>query len=660
VNNWREAILREFVPQVNKLTLVADPDSLLTEEKLSIELRSRGFDLIEFDDPIAFRYAYESKYRSIWDGGGHTDLVVILRLKNSELDSLPFDLLNSGRRLLFSLGEIFPNMSYPVIECLDRMHLDALFDAQSRYSPDRMGDNATKDFILRHVFGIAAELIVNEVDLLRGLIRLHYNRTMIPDLLCTRLVSVLALNPVFVKWPLETIVSDAEKFFGFLQERWPVYLKSLGVHYSEVREHEIQLTMPGPELIPFGHQDIRIYIDNLFLEGRLSPVTSDGVDVNADPWIRSGVKLDSVDDRKIRTKRLFAALRESIPKEDCRHNDWLIFATKWAELLSMHYAEGTALEAKLISDFRSELNRVFDHWMEKNYSGLINLPPSIPAMVHHIPRMMARELETSPQRKVALIVVDGLSLDQWCTVKSILAEQDSSLEMKESATFAWVPTLTSITRQSIFAGKPPLYFPTSISSTEREPTLWKQFWEAAGISKQAIGYQKNLGEGDVVSSLDLQNTARVFGLVISKVDKIMHGMQLGAAGMHNQVGQWCRTGYLTTLLNELLDSGFDIWLTADHGNLECKGIGRLSEGAIAETRGERVRIYPSTDLRDDALQKVPSARNWNPVGLPSDMYPLMAENAAAFITEGETIVAHGGSALEEVIVPLVRFHRRVA
>jgi hypothetical protein len=78
--SWRNRILNDFVPQVSKLTLVADPDNLLTEEKLSLELRKRGFDLIEFTDSVEFRYAYESKYRTIWDKGEHTDLVVVLRL----------------------------------------------------------------------------------------------------------------------------------------------------------------------------------------------------------------------------------------------------------------------------------------------------------------------------------------------------------------------------------------------------------------------------------------------------------------------------------------------------------------------------------------------------------------------------------------------------
>ena len=47
LSSWRNIILKEFVPNVAKLTLVSDPDCLLSEERLAIELVDRGFDLIE-------------------------------------------------------------------------------------------------------------------------------------------------------------------------------------------------------------------------------------------------------------------------------------------------------------------------------------------------------------------------------------------------------------------------------------------------------------------------------------------------------------------------------------------------------------------------------------------------------------------------------------
>lgn len=662
MSSWRDAILNDFVPNVSKLTLVADPDCLLTEEKLALELRGRGFDLIEFNDPVEFRYAYESKYRSIWGRGEHTDLVVILRLQDAELESLPYDLLQAGRKLSFNLGDLFPNLSYPVIEKLDRSLLDSLFEAQRKSSPDRMGDNATKDFILRHVFGIAAELIGGEVELLRALLRLHYGKLQLPLMLAERLIQVLKGHDGFKAWPLSEIIPDDEAFFAFLQERWPVFLSRFSSN-NQVREDspEYGLKYPGPDNLPFGHQDIKVYIDNLFLEGKLTPVEATDIEVDAGSWVRSGIAMAGVDDDELRISRLFGLVEKGLPTAEARYSDWTAFALKWAEVSSLvHCGNSTEYQTRL-REIGDALNTTFAGWLADHYSSLINLPPTNPAMLHHVPRRLARDIEDSGSSRTALIVVDGLALDQWVTIRQLLQKQDANLVMRESATFAWIPTLTSVSRQSIFSGKPPLYFPSSINSTNSEETLWKQFWEGHGLSRLDVAYQRGLGDGDASSVLDSAihpGKTKVVGLVVDKVDKIMHGMQLGSAGMHNQIKQWCHAGFLSTLVGQLLDYGYEVWLTADHGNIQCEGKGRPSEGVIAETRGERVRVYPTPELRSQVAGAFPFAHEWQPVGLPADYFPLVAGGRDAFVNPGDAIVGHGGVAIEEVIVPLVKFERR--
>ncbi len=483
MKSWRESILNDFVPNVSRLTLVADPDSLLTEETLALELRRRGFELIEFNDPVEFRYAYESKYRAIWDRGEHTDLVVILRLQDTELESLPYDLLQAGRKLSFNLGNLFPNLSYPVLEQLDRSFLDALFEAQHTFSQDRMGDNATKDFILRHVFRVAAELIVSDVDLLRVLLRLHYSKIALPDILALRLVQQLRGQAGFLEWPLDVIVSDEKAFFAFLQERWPLFLGRISAD-RQLRENPMKYQ--GPDYLPFDHHDIRVYIDNLFVEGKLHPVQKPGVTIDVSSWIRSGI-VDSVSaDDTLRISRLFEIIEKEMPVEDCRYSDWITYALKWAELTALvHCAEDEESKTRLLQ-IGDKLNAAFAQWLNTHYSSIINLPPKNPAMLHHVPRALARELDDDKKRRVALLVVDGLSLDQWVSVREILRVQNSSLIMRESAVFAWIPTLTSVSRQAIFSGKPPLYFPASIQSTNSESNLWKQFWEDAGLSRLDI------------------------------------------------------------------------------------------------------------------------------------------------------------------------------
>ena len=49
-----------------------------------------------------------------------------------------------------------------------------------------------------------------------------------------------------------------------------------------------------------------------------------------------------------------------------------------------------------------------------------------------------REYDDDKKCRVALLVVDGLSLDQWVSVREILRVQNSSLIMRESAVFAWM------------------------------------------------------------------------------------------------------------------------------------------------------------------------------------------------------------------------------
>ena len=261
--------------------------------------------------------------------------------------------------------------------------------------------------------------------------------------------------------------------------------------------------------------------------------------------------------------------------------------------------------------------------------------------------------------KVALLIVDGLALDQWLIVRDALVSRQSAWRFREQAVFAWIPSLTSVSRQAAFAGKAPLFFPGSIQSTEKEPALWAQFWADQGFVPNEIVYLKGLGEGSLegVSETLSHPKARIAGLVIDKVDKIMHGMELGTAGMHNQVRQWSQQAYLHTLLELLLDRGFRVYLTSDHGNVEAEGCGRPAEGALADLRGERVRIYPDQALRGQVKERFPGALEWTPIGLPEDYLPLLAPARKAFVQEKQRIVCHGGASLEEIIVPLVQITR---
>ena len=666
MSSWRDQILKEFSPKVAKLTLVADPDGLLLEEGILQGIRERGFELIPFEDHIAFRYAYESNFRSRWDQGAQTDLIVALHSHATDLSLLPYDLLQAGRKLSFNLGEIFPNLSYPVVTFLDRGDLEALYEAQKRHAPGQLGDNATKEFILRHVFEIAPELIKKTADLLRVLLRRHYRGQRIPAVLDERFCQLLRQNTSFHDWPLETLVADRETFFAFLQERWPIFLdhqetqKSTSVHEDR---NSYDLAIGGPVALPFDHHDIRIYIDNLFLEGLLHPVHHEKASAFLKTWMEIGVQTSSNKDRALRLSKLIDSLQTTIPVDNAKHTDWFHFSRGWAELL-MLINEECAAGIEEISEqtvkLQAQVDAGFTAWLFKRYAGLINLPPVPPVMLHHLPRFLARQVNEDSNLKIALIVVDGLALDQWLVVKNVLDARQPGFIFREQAVFAWIPSITAVSRQAIFAGKAPIFFPNSIQTTDKEPALWVQFWADQGLSPNEIVYIKGLGDSGLenVSEALSHPRARVAGLVVDKVDKIMHGMEMGTAGMHNQVCQWAKLPYLNDLFSLLLERGFRVYLTSDHGNIEAEGFGRPAEGAVADLRGERVRIYPDTSLRGKVKERFPASLEWGPVGLPDNYLALLAPARKAFVQEKKRIVSHGGISVEEIIVPLVQIERK--
>ena len=458
---------------------------------------------------------------------------------------------------------------------------------------------------------------------------------------------------------------DREAFFSFLQERWPLFLDRVAGNAKEgLRDVDAAFNHEtgGPADLPFDHDDVRVYIDNLFLEGMLHPVSHKSGDALSGKWAAVGIRTDPEADRLRRLSGLMKAVGDTIPDPDARHHDWEAFAYRWAELGVLWPETAAAVRSDMngrIVKLREDVDRAFLSWAERRYAGLHNQPPDPPVMVHHLPRYLGRRLSDVRGSKVALVVVDGLALDQWIVLRDALSNQRPHLRFREGAGFAWVPTVTSVSRQAIFAGKPPLYFPSSIKTTDREASLWTQFWVDQGLTAREVGYAKGLGDGslDGVHEFLSRPDIRTLGLVVDKVDKIMHGMELGAAGMHNQVRQWADDGFMAGLLDALFDGGFAVFLTSDHGNIEAEGRGRPSEGAVADVRGERARIYPDPILRSRVRERFPDAVAWPTVGLPEDCLALLAPGRSAFVREGERIVGHGGASLEEVVVPIVQIER---
>lgn len=679
---WANAVAGRFTAEVAHVMVAFDPDRLLAEETILSLLAARGFDVVWYEDPIKFRYVYESQYRESVEGRRRCNLLLVLPSGASDQDKLPFDIVSAAECVSLSLGELFPELNYPVVEALDSAALGALYEAVSVFKPSNLGELATKDFVLKHVFEVVPELIKQPSDMLRFLARRHYRGLRLPALLDQYIIDTVRMRGRFSDWPLEQLLPDRQVFFAFLQERWPIYLDQVaaakgfaspdgsdtaptpGGSRSASTPAVWRLAVPGPADLPFGHDDVHVYIDDLFYAGLLTPVEHPLADRIGTDWMAAGLVGTSSTARSRNLEAIVDHTALHLPGDDARHADWVGFALEWAELLVERWHPDAVVGDELSSQIErlvARLDEGFTAWVLDRYSGLHSLASSDPVMVHHVPRVVARETQDAGRQRAAVVVVDGMSLDQWLIIREALGEQLPGVDLTTTGSFAWAPTLTSVSRQALFAGEAPQYFAGSILSTAKELALWASFWAGRGLAAEEVGFEKGLGEEggeQKLAALLAQPKLRVVGIVVNAVDNIMHGATLGTPGVHGQVRQWAKQGHFAQLLSTLLDENFAVYVTADHGNVEARGIGSPAEKSLADLRGERVRVYPNATLRDLVAGKFPSAIPWDAPGLPEEFVPLIASGRDAFITQGKRSVTHGGIALEELVVPFVRVTRK--
>lgn len=653
---WTDRILQEFPADLARFWIACDPDDLLLDGRILYDLRERGFEVLPFEDSIAFRADYEERYRAAWDQGIEgTARALILQLRGTDINALPWDYVRMGRKVSLSLADLFPRLSYSVIRHLDPEHHEALFLAQNKHASQPLGEGATKDFILTHIFHFSPYLLSRPEDFWRDVLRLHFRGAGLPEMLAHHVAAILR-DASFGDLPMADLLQSKSFMVRTVQDAWYHFLSDYGVcgESNSTDAAGAKLTVS----IPFDHPDVRVIVDTMFLEGTLQPVRSKASSSDIPKWLKVGL----VDDPHALGDLVsegITAIASSLPDAEATHRDWIELAGRLGEVISRFNSLGSEIAEpikKEMSKLRSDADDALKDWLVQHYADLPSLPAArAPVMVHHVPRYLALRRNAGEDR-IALLVFDGLALDQWFQIRERLAASMPGLSAEESGCFAWLPTLTSVSRQALFSGLKPREFANSIETTSKEPSLWSRFWQENGLRKQEIAYQKGLKRTEQLAALEeaiARPSTKVAGIVVDMVDEIVHGATLGKRGIAGQIDTWCDTGFVEKLFMLLAEHGYQIYLTADHGNIEAEGIGRISEGVISETRGERVRTYRNETLAGSVPPEIDAFR-FHSSGLPADFIPVYAGTRKAFVSEGEHIVAHGGISVEELIVPFIK------
>jgi hypothetical protein len=540
------------------------------------------------------------------------------------------------------LANLFPRLSYSVVRQIGAEHHEALFAAQAKHASQALGESATKEFVLTHIFKISPHLISRPEDLWRELLRLHYRDAALPLVLAEHVSHVLGDQVAFKDLPISELFASKSTLLRVVQDAWFRYLSCMGLTGIRIAEPTpIELTVSVD--VPFEHPDVRVLIDSMFLDGLLHPLAVQ------DPLALRNLVAEGI-----------KGILQSLPAMESSYRDWTNLSRRFGEVLARFHALDT-VRADGLKDAIAELQATTDErlrqWVTKHYADLPSLPVAKgPVMVHHVPRFLSMR-RGAGEAKIALLVFDGLAVDQWVQIREALAKRAPKLAFEEGACFAWLPTLTSVSRQALFSGLKPREFADTIESTSAEPTQWSRFWQDQGLRANEVMYRKGIKRSDELAELSAAISApsiRVAGMVVDTVDEIVHGAVLGKRGIATQIESWCESGFVDQLFSMLLDKGFHVYLTADHGNVESIGQGRPNQGVAPELRGERVRTYRSETLVAESSALNPNTYRLDVAGLPANFMTLFASGRTAFMQQGEPAVVHGGISIEELIVPFVK------
>ena len=329
---WLDRILREFPADLAHFWIARDPDNLLLDERTLHGLRERGFEVLPFEDSIAFRTDYEERYRAAWDRGERGSArSLVLQLRGTDLNTLPWDYVREGRRVSLGLADLFPKLSYGVIRHIDSEYHEALFQAHNRHATQTLGEGATKDFTLTHIFRISPYLLNRTEDFWREVLRLHYRGPGLPRLLADHVGSILVETPDLKDLPVAELLSSKSFALRVLQDSWDWFLAQHRVR--SLRSVNTDQDGARAFSIPFDHPDVRVVVDNMFLEGALQPVGIEGSPSDLPAWAKG-----RTEKRRQRSWRLWSRWprRESVmelPGTDSSHRDWGDFARRLGEII---------------------------------------------------------------------------------------------------------------------------------------------------------------------------------------------------------------------------------------------------------------------------------------------------------------------------------------
>jgi hypothetical protein len=526
---WIGRQLQTVLDTPEPVRILLDPNCLLDAAELEI-LATDSVPVVA-EDWLGLRRPYEEFGRS--RRPDDIPFVIIVRSQSMrEPRDLPWDIEQAAH---------VSRLRFPGPGLLREAILDLPRDMQDRALEATRGHDPL-DGLLVSLWGVGLSTAPPDSVELEVVLRLRLDATVPPSvwpLLRERLTSPLAL--ALVETPVDTEP---------LQVAWADWIGK-----GESSEWNSVFLQIGPRIAPMFHS------------GLLDPVpTSREVPAWAAPGVRQAGPIEKV------RALLGAAPSAELPQT---LTEWIELAAWWGDVrlaLSLASPEADDLAAEAWKRWET-WDCAFRDFLHTQYASLLTSVAPHPQVLHRIAPFLSRRLRNDDAHRIMLVVFDGMGFPQWSQMRDA-----AGLHVHEAwGVLAMAPTLTPVSRKAIFAGQLPNTFGDALmdirSQSAHEERMWRSHWTSEGVSVTDIGY-KNI-EGTRADEVPDFPGKRAVGVVVRAIDELMHTSEmLGEAQFTSNVATWLDHGFVEMLVSRSCEAGFEVWFTADHGNLPVVPQGR--------------------------------------------------------------------------------------
>ena len=411
---------------------------------------------------------------------------------------------------------------------------------------------------------------------------------------------------------------------------------------------------------------IQYYLSKYDLKSQKVSDKIDDVVLNKYPWLIK-FKLNS-NSKDLIIKKIMSEIMEFQMYHDKIYEDGILdlndledvfkLSKKYFTIVYEIQSNGLSLDDFDYEMINKKINDIFKSIVSENiYEQLFNYPYNKKPFT--VDRILDYINYNYKDDNIALIVMDGMSYDEWFILKTYL----NSFKIKELESFSILPSITSYSRTSIFTGKTPNRF-----LDENNKVKYNE--EPKGFTKYFT--DKKIQENDILwGRIDLNNNVvkltkgvtqfeylkgyKVLGLVCNLFDDESHSINVfgeNKSNLYKNIISAIESSKLVELLDYLRNNDYKVILTSDHGNVYCEGNG-ISHNKMLESERKSIRclMFDSENLADNLVNEHPDdCFKFKYNFLSNDIYLVFAINGCF---GNKTAITHGSFTPEECIVPVV-------